>query len=72
MYMILITFHTTAEAFEFERACKQQNIEGRLATIPRSISAGCGFAWKAPESQRTLLFALIDENHMEYEGVHEL
>lgn len=70
--MILITFHTTADAFEFEQVCKQQNIEGKLSTVPRSISAGCGFAWEAPEGQKSLLFALIEEQQMDYEGVYEL
>lgn len=43
--MIIIAFHTTADAFGFEEIAKRCGLEGRLGTIPRSISAGCGFAW---------------------------
>ena len=41
----VVTFHTTAEAMKFEKACKMENVKGRLITVPREISAGCGFAW---------------------------
>ena len=41
----VVTFHTTAEAMKFEKACKRENVKGRLITVPREISAGCGIAW---------------------------
>ena len=41
----VVAFHTTAEAMKFEKACKREKVKGRLITIPREISAGCGFAW---------------------------
>ncbi len=40
--MIIVAFHTTADAFGFEEIAKRYGLEGRLGTIPRSISAGCG------------------------------
>ena len=40
--MIIVAFHTTADAFGFEEIAKRCGLEGRLGTIPRSISAGCG------------------------------
>lgn len=43
--MIIVAFHTTADAFGFEEIAKRCGLDGRLGTIPRSISAGCGFAW---------------------------
>ena len=41
----VVAFHTTAEAIKFEKACKREKVKGRLITVPREISAGCGFAW---------------------------
>ena len=41
----VVAFHTTAEAMKFEKACKREKVKGRLITVPREISAGCGFAW---------------------------
>ena len=40
----VVTFHTTAEAMKFEKACKRENVKGRLITVPSEIYAGCGFA----------------------------
>ena len=31
---------------EMEAFCKQNGIAGRLVPIPRSLSAGCGIAWR--------------------------
>ena len=44
---IVVTFHTTAQALGFESFAKSLGLEGRLAPIPRQLSAGCGFAWLA-------------------------
>lgn len=42
----VLTFHTTDAAMEMEAFCKQNSIAGRLVPIPRSLSAGCGIAWR--------------------------
>lgn len=68
--MVIVTFHTTADAFGFEQACKACGIAGRLTTIPREISAGCGLSWQSADVERERLEALIDEEGLEHEGVH--
>ena len=70
--MVVITFHTTADAFAFEKACKQAKVEGRLTTIPRNISAGCGLAWSAPDAQYFVLEKLINTKALYIEEVHQL
>lgn len=70
--MVVITFHTTADAFAFEKACKQAKVEGRLTTIPRNISAGCGLAWSAPDTQHVVLEELINTKALCIEEVHQL
>ncbi|MFR5641356.1 MAG: DUF3343 domain-containing protein [Butyricicoccus sp.] len=42
----VLTFHTTDAAMEMEAFCKQNGIAGRLAPVPRRLSAGCGIAWR--------------------------
>ena len=70
--MFVVTFHTTTEAFAFEKACTDQGIEGRLSPIPRAISAGCGLAWIAPSEQRYAIVALSERIAVSYEGFYEL
>ena len=44
-WKLVITFHTTADAIAFEKACKSNGKPGRMIPVPREISAGCGLAW---------------------------
>lgn len=69
--MVIVAFHTTADAFGFEEVAKRCALSGRLGTIPRSISAGCGFAWLAPNGEREQLQAFLAEYNLEFEGVYE-
>lgn len=69
--MIIVAFHTTADAFGFEEAAKRMGFPGRLGTIPRTISAGCGFAWLAPAETRGRIEAFLADGNLEYEGVYE-
>lgn len=43
---IVLSFHTTLEAMEWEKQCLAAEIPGRLIPLPREISAGCGLAWR--------------------------
>ena len=43
---LYVTFYTYAEAMAMDAACKRANIGGKLASIPRKLSAGCGVAWE--------------------------
>lgn len=72
MDKIVVSFHTSADAFAFEKACNQTSVAGRLTTIPRVISAGCGLAWTAPLAERARIEALIGERTLLYEGLHEM
>ena len=41
---LVVTFHTTADAMAMEKACKEQDVPGRIIPVPRAISAGCGLS----------------------------
>ena len=48
---IVLSFHTTLEAMEWEKHCLASYIPGRLIPLPREISAGCGLAWRMPPEE---------------------
>ena len=48
---IVLSFHTTLEAMEWEKHSLASCIPGRLIPLPREISAGCGLAWRMPPEE---------------------
>ncbi len=67
---LVITFHTTADAMAMEKACKGKS-EGRLIPVPRELSAGCGIAWNAPLTERSVLEQILSDAGIEYEEIAE-
>lgn len=47
---LVVAFDSTASALAFEHAAKQAGLDGRLFPVPRSLSAGCGIAWRGDPS----------------------
>ena len=45
---LIVTFHTTAGAIATEQLCRRLGLEGKLISVPRSITSDCGIAWSAP------------------------
>lgn len=70
----IVTFHTTTEAIAFEKACRKDEIGGRLIPVPRQISAGCGLAWRAEPEQEPLLCRLAKERKLQFTavGIYEI
>lgn len=55
---LVITFPTTTAALEWERACMEQGIPGRLIPVPVTITADCGLAWAMPLEGQSRLTGL--------------
>ena len=68
---LVVTFHTTADAMAMEKACKEQEIPGRIIPVPRAISAGCGLSWCAELSDREQIVAMMKKTGIEGEEIHE-
>lgn len=68
---LVITFHTTADAMAMEKACKEQNVPGRLIPVPRVISAGCGLSWCAALEERDAIRKMMDATGIHEEDMHE-
>ncbi|MDO4182285.1 MAG: DUF3343 domain-containing protein [Coriobacteriia bacterium] len=69
---IVVTFHTTSQALGFESFAKKQGLAGRLAPVPRQLSAGCGFAWLEPAGSREALVNALPHYDLGHEGVAQL
>ena len=63
----IVTFRTTVGAMAMEKACKEENVPGRLIPVPRAISAGCGMCWMAPPEDK----ALVESELAEFKKVRE-
>lgn len=68
----VVTFHTTAQALGFNASCDPHELTGRLAPIPRQLSAGCGFAWIEPHENAAALESALADYELGYESVTEL
>ena len=56
---LVVAFGSTASALAFSSAAGQAGLEGRLFPVPRSLSAGCGIAWRDDPSRRDLAESVI-------------
>ncbi len=43
---LVVIFDSTASALSFASAAQNEGLTGRLIPVPRSLSAGCGIAWR--------------------------
>lgn len=69
---LVISFHTTAEAMATEKLCRKHDLEGKLISVPRSITSDCGLAWSAPITLRESIEALLQEHGVETSGFYEI
>lgn len=69
MAYAVVTFHTTTAALAMQAAAKRCGLHGRLAPIPRQLSAGCGFAWREPASSEDALRRVIAQEDIEVEAL---
>lgn len=68
---LVITFHTTADAMAMEKACKENDVPGRIIPVPRTISAGCGLSWCAALEDREQIASVMRAVGIEEEDMHE-
>lgn len=71
-WKLVITFHTTADAIAFEKACKKHGKPGRMIPVPREISAGCGLAWATMPAEKDGMSRFLEEQGIECEEMKEL
>lgn len=69
---LYVTFYTFAEAIATERVCNNEGIKGKLVSIPRKLSAGCGVAWECDPEVKDAVVSLLEKENIEWEEVCEL
>lgn len=69
---LVVTFPTTSDAMSMDKAGSKGGLLGKLAPIPRQLSAGCGFSWIEPASNSAALYELLENVEFEYEAINEL
>lgn len=68
---LVVTFHTTADAMAMEKACKENQVPGRLIPVPRSLSAGCGLSWCSDLEEREVVSKAMENAGIEAEAMQE-
>lgn len=69
---LIVSFHTTAEAIATETLCRRRGLDGKLISVPRSITSDCGLAWSAPPELEEPLRQALAESGVEPAGFHHL
>lgn len=64
---LIVTFSTTAAAFQMESIAKSIGLTGRLIPVPREISAGCGLAWRDEKDKQNEIKKCLE--NIEYEKI---
>lgn len=64
---LYISFYTTADAMAADELCAQSEIKGRLVPVPRSMSAGCGIAYRTEEEYEKKVLSILHDNEIEWE-----
>ena len=68
---LYVTFYTFSEAMATEAACKRENLSGKLVSVPRKLSAGCGVAWECEPKLRADIERLLEQEKIEFEEMAE-
>lgn len=69
---LYVAFHVTADAMATEAVLRENEVEGKLVPVPRSLSAGCGISWRGQASDEEITKKLLLENDIEWEQIKVL
>lgn len=69
---LVVTFHTTAAAMAAEQLCRQEQLAGKLISVPRVLTSDCGIAWSAAPELQPLLESRFLEAGIEVDGYHQI
>lgn len=72
MKKVYVSYYTSSEAIATEILAKHQGLVGKLVSIPRELSSGCGMAFETTLENKVKIQSLLDQSNIEYEQIHEL
>jgi hypothetical protein len=68
---LVVAFPSTADAMAADSILSGLPHPGRLIPVPRTISAGCGYAWKDDLQKKETIQKLLADADIETDGFHE-
>ena len=69
---LIVTFNTTTGAMAMEKACKSENIPGRLIPVPRQIFSFFFLSWLCNKEDREKIETLISDKNLDINNIHEI
>lgn len=69
---LVVAFPNTTNAMAMEKHCRQSGAGGRLIAVPPAVTAGCGMAWCAELEEETAVKEVIQQHHIETEGIYRI
>jgi len=68
----VILVHATSHALRAEKLIKQAGISCRLIPVPRQLSSDCGVCLRVKQADRERTVHILEDTHIEIDGVHDL
>lgn len=69
---LVVAFDSTASALAFASSAQAAGLGGRLIPVPRSLSAGCGIAWRDLPANRKHIESIIAAEAIDDAQLHEM
>ncbi len=69
---LYVLFYTFAEAMATEAACGREGLSGKLVSVPRKLSAGCGVSWECAPELKEEVTGLLEREDIEWEDMQEI
>ncbi len=68
----VILVHATSHALRGEKLIKQAGISCRLIPVPRRLSSDCGVCLRVKQADRDTVVRILNDYHVETEGVYDI
>lgn len=67
---VYVSFEDLYEAIEYDKIAKERGLSGKLVSVPREISAGCGYAWRTRVHSVSQIQQMMDG--IKFSAIHDL
>lgn len=68
----VVLFHSTAHAIRAEKVLTQAGVRIKMIPTPRKLSSDCGMALRFDRGSETRIAAVLEENRVPTNGIHEI
>ena len=68
----VVLFYSTAHALRAEKVLQRAGIRTKMIPTPRQLSSDCGMALRFDRGSRGEIAALLEENQVPINGIHNI